>query len=216
MKQIFLCFGNQSTKYKIFKKRIIALDRLVVVTEEEDEVEEEDDLSSAMPLLEEVNEEEAPNSTMPLSEEVDVDEPNSTMSLLEEVDEDEPNSATPLFEPELDIIPIKIPQHQTRINEEEFLSVSHDYGETWNPPFTPPPFRVKIVALYLGENIQVCLGKFDFIYHSADNGDTWIKASNQPQLQEWVSFSEISDDTRIEAVTQEGVVYISLDLGNNW
>ena len=106
--------------------------------------------------------------------------------------------------------------YKTIINNNNKLLISHDYGATWRSPITSPPENVYISAVCIGEKIQICLGKFDFIYRSEDNGENWLKSSNQPQLYDW-SFLNISkNDEKIEAKTTNGIIYTSLDLGINW
>jgi hypothetical protein len=96
------------------------------------------------------------------------------------------------------------------------LLISRDYGRTWGEPKVPLPSDVTVVAFCVGKRVQLCLGTYDSIYHSFDNGESWIKARNQPQIHDWVSLEISNDDEKIEAKTRGGSVYVSHDLGDNW
>jgi hypothetical protein len=82
----------------------------------------------------------------------------------------------------IDEIPSPSCQHNSRIHSKYYIEISHDYGETWKEPDSPPPrdCRICTVANTPNGKYQVCAGIFDSIYNSSDYGETWIKAKNQP------------------------------------
>ena len=98
------------------------------------------------------------------------------------------NKATVLSEPILDYsnkILERNPQYMTKTREDGELIISHDYGITWQLAIAPPPFSAKIKSICLGKRVQVCVGRFEPIYFSLDQGDTWMKCPNQPQIRDW-------------------------------
>jgi hypothetical protein len=112
-------------------------------------------------------------------------------------------------------ISIKENPYRTIIHNNALL-VSRDYGASWNSPVKPPSSSVTFSFVAVGEKVQVSLGRFDPIYHSLDNGETWKICSNQPQIHDWAYVKICEEDDRIEAGTTNGLVYVSTDLGYNW
>lgn len=109
-------------------------------------------------------------------------------------------------------------QYQCRINYEYCIEISHDYGETWKTPTTPPPENCQIstIAKTPSGKYQISAGVYDSIYNSDDYGETWLKARNQPQIRRWSNVYISENGEKREACMDDGTTYFSLDFGDTW